>query len=77
MDGAGTKRLAEHTAKNVGKKLYMRLDGEVIADPVIQESIVGGRVVVSMAKYPRLSSRWSVILATGPFPAKPTLATVD
>lgn len=47
FDDAGTKLLADLTAKNVGRTLAIFLDGQPISTPVIQEAIPGGTATIT------------------------------
>ena len=45
---AGTERLADLTARNVGRKLATVLDDQVRSAPIINGTISGGRVAITM-----------------------------
>lgn len=43
----GGNKFAEITKSNIGKKLPIVLDGQVVADPVVNEEILDGKAVIS------------------------------
>ena len=43
----GTKKFAEATAKNVGKKIAIVYDGVLYSNPVVQQAITGGQCTIS------------------------------
>ncbi len=43
----GTKKFADITQKNIGKRVAIFLDGEVISAPTVQSAITDGRAVIS------------------------------
>lgn len=45
---AGARKLADATARNVGRKLAIVLDGQIRSAPIINGTITGGRVAISM-----------------------------
>lgn len=47
FDAEGTERFAEATKANLGKILYIVMDGEVISSPVVQTEITNGQAVIS------------------------------
>ena len=44
---AGAERFAEVTEQNIGKPLAILIDGELLSAPIIQESILGGKAVIT------------------------------
>ena len=44
---ASTKAFADLTAANIGKAVALRIDGTVVASPVVREPIVDGTVRIS------------------------------
>lgn len=42
LNKTGAQQLAEITRQNIGKKMIVILNGEVVSEPIIQEEIVGG-----------------------------------
>ena len=47
LDRLGSQRFGQVTTKNIGKRIAIVLDGEVISAPVIQDSITGGNGTIS------------------------------
>ena len=43
----GGQKFADVTARNVGKRIAITLDGEVLTAPVVQEAITGGRAQIT------------------------------
>ena len=44
----GGARFCEHTEAHVGEIVAIRVDGVVVSEPMVQEKICGGRIVISM-----------------------------
>lgn len=44
---SGAKKFEEITGRNIGKKVLILLDNQVMQDPVVNEKIVGGRAVIT------------------------------
>jgi len=66
----GAKKFAEATAANVGRKIAIYLDGEMIQNPTVDEPIPNGRARIS--PYPSLEEahRVAVLLQSGALPVK-------
>lgn len=47
FDPGSAQALAEFTAANVGRRVELRVDGQVVASPVIRDTIMGGEIVIS------------------------------
>ncbi len=47
LDPDAADRLAQVTRENVGRPLLLSLDGEVIAEPVVQTPILDGRLLIT------------------------------
>jgi preprotein translocase subunit SecD len=47
LDKSGTRKLAEATAKGLGHRLAIVLDGEVISAPTVREPIEGGAAEIT------------------------------
>ena len=47
FDDAGTKLFADLTRENIGKRIAIVLDGEIISAPTVQASIPDGRAVIN------------------------------
>ncbi len=61
FDDTGKKLFSEITSRNVGKKVAIYLDGELLSDPVVNEAITDGKAVIQgsfdVAKAKLLSQR--------------------
>ncbi|KXF77271.1 preprotein translocase subunit SecD [Paramesorhizobium deserti] len=73
LDAAGTQRLAEATAANVGKPLALVIDDQVITAPVIRERITGSQHQISGAFDLQGASNLAVVLRAGALPAPVTV----
>ncbi len=61
-----TDRFAEYTSNNIGKRLPIVYDGQVISNPSIQSAITGGSCVINgMADYEEASELASIIRIGG------------
>ncbi|NBC19734.1 MAG: hypothetical protein GVY06_01590 [Alphaproteobacteria bacterium] len=47
LDPTAADRLAQVTRENIGQPLVLAIDGEIIAEPVVQTPILDGRVLIS------------------------------
>lgn len=47
FSGDGAKKFEQATAQNVGKPIYIFLDGQVVSAPKVNEKISGGKAVIS------------------------------
>ena len=66
----GSKKFADLTMKNVGRKIAILLDGEVLTDPVVNEPILGGRAEISGQRTLEEAQRLAVLLRSGALPVK-------
>ena len=66
----GGKKFADLTMKNVGRKIAILLDGEVLTDPVVNEPILGGRAEISGQRTLDEAQRLAVLLRSGALPVK-------
>ena len=66
----GGKKFADLTMKNVGRKIAILLDGEVLTDPVVNEPILGGRAEISGQRTLEEAQRLAVLLRSGALPVK-------
>ena len=66
----GGKKFADLTMKNVGRKIAILLDGEVLTDPVVNEPILGGRAEISGQRSLDEAQRLAVLLRSGALPVK-------
>jgi preprotein translocase subunit SecD len=66
----GAKIFAEVTAANVGKRLAIVLDGEVVQAPYIREAITGGRAQISPYSSLPEAHNVAILLRSGSLPIK-------
>ena len=66
----GKDKFADATLKNVGRKIAILLDGEVLTDPVVREPILGGRAEISGQRDLEEAQRLAVLLRSGALPVK-------
>ena len=73
FDSLGTRRFAETSTANVGKRFAIVLDDKVISAPVIREPITGGRGQISGNFTASSAQDLSVLLRAGALPAPLTV----
>ena len=66
----GKDKFAEATLNNVGRKIAILLDGEILTDPVVREPIMGGRAEISGQRDLEEAQRLAVLLRSGALPVK-------
>ena len=66
----GGKKFADLTARNVGKKIAIELDGEVLTAPVVQEAITGGHAQISGSRNVEEAEHLAILLRSGSLPVK-------
>ena len=66
----GKDKFADATLNNVGRKISILLDGEVLTDPVVREPILGGRAEISGQRDLEEAQRLAVLLRSGALPVK-------
>ena len=69
LDAAGTRRFAQVTTENVGKRFAMVMDGQVISAPNILDPITGGSGQITGDFTPKGAQDLALLIATGPLPA--------
>jgi preprotein translocase subunit SecD len=69
FDSIGAKRFGDATTQNVGKRLAIVLDGQVISAPRIREPILGGSGVISGNFTPQEAHDLALLLRAGALPA--------
>ena len=69
FNGLGGKKFGEATKNNVGERLAIVLDNEVISAPVIQGAILGGSGVISGNFTVKSASDLALLLRSGALPA--------
>ena len=73
FDSVGTRRFADITTANVGRRFAVVLDDRVITAPVIQTAITGGRGQISGNFTARSAQDLAVLLRAGALPAPLTV----
>ena len=66
----GAKKFADLTASNVGHKIAILLDGEVLTAPVVNEPITGGKAVITGSKSLEEAKSLAILLRSGALPVK-------
>ncbi len=66
----GGKIFANLTAKNVGKKIAILLDKQLLTDPVVQEPISGGKAVITGQRTIEEAQNLAILLRSGALPVK-------
>lgn len=66
----GAKKFADLTASNVGHKISILLDGEVLTAPVVNEPITGGKAVITGSKSLEEAKNLAILLRSGALPVK-------
>ncbi len=73
LDSVGTRRFADVSTANVGKRFAIVLDEKVISAPVIREPITGGRGQISGNFTAKSAQDLAVLLRAGALPAPLTV----
>lgn len=68
--GEGGKKFAELTSKNVGKRIAILLDKQMLTNPVVQEAITGGKAVITGQRSIEEAERLAILLRSGSLPVK-------
>ncbi len=66
----GAEKFADATLNNVGRRIAILLDGEVLTDPVVREPIIGGRAEISGQRDLEEAQNLAVLLRSGALPVK-------
>jgi preprotein translocase subunit SecD len=66
----GGKKFAALTTKNVGKRISILLDGEVLTAPNVKEPITGGKAEITGQKTLEEAQQLAVLLRSGSLPVK-------
>jgi preprotein translocase subunit SecD len=69
----GGQKFADLTTKNVGKKIAILLDGEVLTAPHVNEPITGGKAVITGSKTLEEAHNLAIMLRSGSLPVKVNL----
>lgn len=68
FDGEGAKKFAEATTANVGKIIEIRLDGEPISTPVVDEPITDGSAIIQGSFDLEEAQKLATLLNSGSLP---------
>ena len=66
----GAKKFADLTTKNVGRRIAILLDGEVLTNPNVREPITGGRAEITGQESQEEAHRIAMLLRSGALPVK-------
>ena len=66
----GAKRFAAITSANVGKRISILLDKQVLTSPVVQEVIPNGKAVITGSKNTEEAQQLAILLRSGSLPVK-------
>lgn len=66
----GGKKFADITAKNVGKRIAILLDKQVLTNPVVNEPIPNGKAVITGSQSMEEAERLAILLRSGSLPVK-------
>ncbi|TDQ80590.1 preprotein translocase subunit SecD/SecD/SecF fusion protein [Dongia mobilis] len=73
FDSVGARKFGDATARNVGKRFAIVLDGKIISAPVIRDAILGGRGVISGNFTTQSAGNLALLLRAGALPAPLTV----
>ena len=66
----GGKKFAELTMNNVGRRIAILLDGEVLTAPNVKEAITGGKAVITGQRTLQEAHELAILLRSGALPVK-------
>ena len=66
----GGKAFADLTAKNVGKRIAILLDKQMLTNPTVEEPITGGKAVITGNRTLEEAERVAILLRSGSLPVK-------
>ena len=66
----GAKKFADLTTKNVGRRIAILLDGEILTNPNVREPITGGRAEITGQESQEEAHRIAMLLRSGALPVK-------
>lgn len=69
FNGQGARKFGDATARNIGKKFAIVLDGKVISAPVINSALPGGSGIITGNFTPESAAELSLLLRSGALPA--------
>jgi preprotein translocase subunit SecD len=70
---AGGRAFCNATRQNIGKRLAIQLDGEIISAPVVQSSICGGSGIITGQFTTQQTQEQALLLRSGALPATLTI----
>jgi preprotein translocase subunit SecD len=73
FNGAGGRAFCAATRANIGKRLAILLDNEIISAPVVQSAICGGGGIISGAFTTQQTQEQALLLRSGALPATLTI----
>ncbi len=66
----GAEKFAALTTANVGRRIAILLDGEILTAPVVNEPITGGKAVITGSKTLEDAKNLAILLRSGALPVK-------
>ena len=66
----GGQKFADLTTKNVGRKIAILLDGEVLTAPNVKEPVTGGKAVITGSRTLEEAHNLAILLRSGSLPVK-------
>ena len=73
FNAAGGRSFCAATRQNIGKRLAIQLDNEIISAPVVQSAICGGSGIITGAFTPQQTQEQALLLRSGALPATLTI----
>lgn len=73
FNSAGGRAFCASTRANIGKRLAIQLDGEIISAPVVQSAICGGSGIITGSFTTQQTQEQSLLLRSGALPATLTI----
>lgn len=73
FNSAGGRAFCAATRANIGKRLAIQLDNEIISAPVVQSAICGGSGIITGSFTPQQTQEQALLLRSGALPATLTI----
>ena len=73
FNAAGGRSFCAATRHNIGKRLAIQLDNQIISAPVVQSAICGGSGIITGAFTPQQTQEQALLLRSGALPATLTI----
>lgn len=70
LSDEGARKFADLTAKNIGRRIAITLDGKELTNPVVQQAITGGRATISGSATLQEAKDLAILLRSGALPVK-------